>query len=403
MAVAAALAKKYGGRVHAHTRFGTAKWIRDEQVRREQVRGESVRRKQKPAEGKNGSGTQDGSAGAPERTGVALAVAPLASLDFTTARTEFYAHPSALPEVERSSIKQDLRRRDFTINTLAIGLDPERYGQLLDPFGGEADLQRGLLRVLHNLSFVEDPTRILRAVRLEQRLGFKIEARTAELIAGALEMLPRVSGQRIKHELELIFREQEPERALARLDELGVLEAISPALSFTEWQAAKFRAARAAGAGERAGQIEPIVYLGLLAYHMTPAQVDEFGNRLRLPNAERETLLQLVELRDKVAAPLASDNLTPSALAHWLEGYKDAALAILALATDSVEVRERVERFRTELRHIAPELTGRDLKRMGLTPGPAFRKILTDLRDARLDGEISSRAEEEVLVRNLTA
>ncbi len=403
VAVAAALAKKYGGRVHAHTRFGTAKWIRDEQVRREQVRGESVRRKQKPAEGKNGSGTQDGSAGAPERTGVALAVAPLASLDFTTARTEFYAHPSALPEVERSSIKQDLRRRDFTINTLAIGLDPERYGQLLDPFGGEADLQRGLLRVLHNLSFVEDPTRILRAVRLEQRLGFKIEARTAELIAGALEMLPRVSGQRIKHELELIFREQEPERALARLDELGVLEAISPALSFTEWQTAKFRAARAAGAGERAGEVEPIVYLGLLAYHMTPAQVDELGNRLRLPNAERETLLQLVELRDKVAAPLASDNLTPSALAHWLEGYKDAALAILALATDSVEVRERVERFRTELRHIAPELTGRDLKRMGLTPGPAFRKILTDLRDARLDGEISSRAEEEALVRSLMA
>ncbi len=433
VALAAALAKKYGGRVHAHTRFGTAKWIRHElgrdgQALDEPVPGISIRRARRPADGENGGALREAAGVAQEGTGGAPegAVAPLESLDFTTARTEFYAHPSALPEVERSSIKQDLRRRDFTINTLAIGLDPERYGQLLDPFGGEADLQRGLIRVLHNLSFVEDPTRILRAVRLEQRLGFKIEARTAELIAGALEMLPRVSGQRIAHELNLIFREQEPERAMARLDELGVLKAILPALAFSEWHADKFRLVRSpecsgqsalaemdettatdeVAAVETAhgmGAVEPIVYLGLLVYSMGGTQVAEFGNRLKLTNADRETLLQLIELRDKVAAPLAGQDLTPSALAHWLEGYNDEALEILALATDSSTVRERVERFRTELRPIAPELTGRDLKRMGLEPGPAFRKILTQLRDARLDGEISSRAEEEALVRNLMA
>ncbi len=396
IALAAALAKKYGGRVHAHTRFGTAKWIRDQSVPAERIGGEAAhdelaRDQEKTAGGKNGKGPSEDAGAASDHP------TPVAALDFTTARTEFYAHPSALPEVERSSIKQDLRRRDFTINTLAIGLDPERYGQLLDPFGGEADLQRGLIRVLHNLSFVEDPTRIMRAVRLEQRLGFKIEARTAELVSRALEMLPRVSGQRIKHELTLIFQEQEPERAMLRLDELGVLRAIFPSLTFDEWQTAKFRAVR--GAGEPASATEPIVYLGLLAYHMSAAQAAEFANRLRLSNADRETLLQLIELRDKVAAPLADERLSPSAIYHWLEGYKDEALEVFAIASDSALVRERVQRFLTDLRYIAPQLTGRDLKRMGLAPGPAFRKILTQLRDARLDGEISSRAEEEALVR----
>jgi len=367
--LAQALQQKYGGRVHGHTRFGTAKWIIKE--------------------------TKDEGRKTKDEKLSSLA-AHLASLDFSTARTEFYAHPSALPEVETSSIKQDLYRRDFTINTLAICLDPERYGQLLDPFGGEADLQRGLVRVLHNLSFIEDPTRILRAARFEQRFGFKIEPRTARLIGDALGMLARVSGERIRHELNLIFCENEPEKALARVHALGALTAIFPALTFTEWHAHKFAQARELDA--RPGEL---MYLGLLTYHLTLAQIKELSARLRLPNAEIATLTQLATLREQVEPQLAVDVLPCSAIYRLLEDYADAALEIFAVATDNARVRERVGLFRTQLRAVAPALTGDDLKRMGLRPGPVYREILARLRAARLDGEITTREEEEALVRQM--
>jgi len=203
------------------------------------------------------------------------------SLDFATARLEFYAHSAALPEVEQSSIKADLHRRDFTINTLAIRLDSGHYGRLLDFYGGEQDLNDGLVRALHSLSFIEDPTRIMRAVRFEQRLGFRIEPRTAELIKNALPMLSRVTGERVRHELLLILGEDEPERALRRLDELGVLAQIHAHLAIDEETARLFAGLRhevATGrwdvpAGED-GLPAPALYLGLLAWPMPQEDVE---------------------------------------------------------------------------------------------------------------------------------
>lgn len=367
--LAQALQQKYGGRVHGHARFGTAKWLLQE------TKDEGRKSKE---------------------TILASLASHLSSLDFSTARTEFYAHPSALPEVETSSIKQDLHRRDFTINTLAICLDPDRYGQLLDPFGGEADLQRGLIRVLHNLSFIEDPTRILRAARFEQRFGFKIEPRTARLIGDALEMFARVSGERIRHEFNLIFHENEPEKVFARAHALGALTAIFPALDFTDWHARKFVQAR-----EMYAHPSEVMYLGLLVYHLTPAQLKEFSTRLRLPNADIATLKQLLTLRDQVEPQLGVEEIARSAIYRLLEGYADTALDIFSVTTDNERVRERVALFRSELRAIAPTVTGDDLKRMGVRPGPVYRDILARLRAARLDGEIVTREEEEALVRQI--
>ncbi len=349
VALAQALQKKFGGRVHAHTRFGTANWLLES------------------------------------------ASHLLDHLDFATARREFYAHPSALPEVERSSIKQDLSRRDFTINTLAICLDPDRFGQLLDPFGGEADLQRGLLRVLHSLSFIEDPTRIMRAARLEQRFGFQIEARTAELIDDALEMLARVSGERVRTELYLIFQEREPAKALARLNELGVLRVLQPRWQFTDWHAAKFRAAAVS---------KPLIALGLATFGLDADTVAKLAKRLALSNADTETLAHVAELSAH-AAQLGAPQLKPSAATHLLEPHSNDALAIFTLATDDARARARVETYRATWQQIAPELSGDDLKRMGIPPGPPYRAILTRLRDARLDGEIATRAAEEELVRQM--
>ena len=358
IALAKELKNKYGGRVHEHTRFGTAKWIIHEPPKN--------RRKK-------------------------TAATPIA-LDFSTARTEFYAHPSALPEIETSSIKQDLHRRDFTINTLAICLDPERYGQLLDPFGGEDDLQHSLIRALHNLSFIEDPTRILRAARFEQRFGFKIEPRTAKLISGALGMFPRVSGERLRHEFELIFRESEPEKALVRAQELGALSAIFPPLEFGDWCARKFRQAREADVSDLL-----VTYMGLLAYHFPTSMAAEFCKRLRFTNLATESVMQLLALRAETESPLSAQALSPSGVYHLLENYSDEALAIFAIATEEERVRARVDLFRSRLRHIAPELAGDDLKRMDIRPGPLYKLILKRLRDARLDEEISTLAEEQAI------
>ncbi len=167
-----------------------------------------------------------------------------ASLDLVSARTEFYAHPTALPSVQRGSIKLDLHRRDFTINTLALRLDGVHYGELLDPWGGGRDLRDRLIRVLHSISFIDDPTRMLRAVRLEQRLGFAIEARTLELMQQAMPLLDRVSGERLRDELALVLDEACAGAILTRLQALGLLSAIHPALDWDAWLEARFIEAR---------------------------------------------------------------------------------------------------------------------------------------------------------------
>jgi tRNA nucleotidyltransferase (CCA-adding enzyme) len=184
------VAAKFGGRVTVHTRFGTAKWYLDESA----FQGADI----------------------PE------------FLDFITARLEFYAHPTALPTVERSSIKFDLHRRDFTINTLALRLDGRFFGELYDFWGGLSDIKDRLIRVLHSLSFVDDPTRMLRAIRFEQRFGFQIEDRTLQLMLDARELLGNISGDRIRHEINLILDEEYCVQILSRLADLGLLTAIHP-------------------------------------------------------------------------------------------------------------------------------------------------------------------------------
>lgn len=343
------LAEQYGGRVHTHTRFGTAKWIIEEDEK--------------------------------------------LHLDFATARTEFYEYPSALPDVERSSIKLDLHRRDFTINALALCLDPERYGALLDPYGGEVDLQRGIVRVLHNLSFIEDPTRILRAVRFEQRFGFALEARTAQLIDDARNLLEKISGQRLRHELDLIFNETKPERAFARLEQLGVLEKIQASLRADMWLEQKFQELR------EAYTPTPILYLGVLAYRLRTSEVRALAKRLKLARGETEILVEVVTLR-LLERQLNSANLAPSRVVDLLERFDDAALAVFAIATDSTPASHYTDRFRGEWRAIQASLTGNDLKALGLPPGPRYKEILRSLRARRLDGSISNRQEEENFVRS---
>jgi len=371
IALARALAQRHGGRVRSHARFGTAKWFLPPL---------------KPGEEKAGGGPE--------------------TLDFVTARTEFYESPSALPEVERGSIKLDLHRRDFTINTLAIALAPDHYGELLDFWGGERDLHNGVIRVLHSLSFVDDPTRMLRAAQLEGRLGFRIEPRTEELIGHALPMLDRVSGDRIRHELEAILGEAQPERALARLDALGVLHRIQPALMFDAWLADKFaELRRAVSAGPwkpAAGEAAPDLifpYFGLLIYRLEPDDLSATLRRLKVRHQTTQDVQQIHALKPILAD--LSQLRSNSAIDRALSPFADRVLLVGWVATDDPTARSQIERYRRELRPLEPALDGHALRAMGLTPGPLFKYILARLRAARLDGEVKTEAEEQALVEKM--
>jgi tRNA nucleotidyltransferase (CCA-adding enzyme) len=369
IALARRLHARHAGRIYSHGRFGTAKWMLAQPI--------------------------------PFSPPTA---APLTSLDFVTARTEFYRHPSALPEVEQSSIRQDLHRRDFTINTLALRLTPEHFGELLDFYGGENDLNARLIRVLHSLSFIEDPTRILRAARLMARLEFTLEEQTAELLGNALDLLPRVSGERILSELELIFRERQPERALAQLDHLGVLAAIHPGLMVDEWLLARLELLHNGRAGTPWAGVTPatIHYLGLLAFWLARDELTALLERLKLPLKPRDILTQAYTIRR--AAPELAGAEPASKLYALLAPTSDDARLIAWLGLDDEGARRQLFRFQSELRDVAPRINGAYLKEvLLLPPGPIYSQILGALRDARLDGQVTTLEEEQVLVEQLLA
>jgi tRNA nucleotidyltransferase (CCA-adding enzyme) len=372
IALADRLADRFGGRVIAHGRFGTAKWILSDRVWAKVADDSSPRADLPP------------------------------SVDFVTARTEFYTHPTALPQVAQSSIKQDLHRRDFTINTLAIRLDPDHWGELLDFYGGEEDLEEGVIRVLHSLSFLDDPTRILRAARLESRLGFHLDPRSEELIDDALPLLRRVSGDRIRHELELIFREDEPERALYRLDELDALSHIHPNLKCDRWLVTRYRTLRARLDPETWGlKSEDLVFVhvGLLAYRMDEGQVRALSERLRVKRDIEEDLLLVQTLRRRLPELVELDR--PSEMYHLLQPYPARVMAVVWVAASNATAQERLLRYQTEWRFVESELTGDDLKDMGLEPGPFFGHLLRKLRDARLNGEVRTREGEVAMVEQM--
>ncbi|HBY98212.1 MAG TPA: polynucleotide adenylyltransferase [Chloroflexi bacterium] len=364
-ALAQGLVARYGGRIVTHRRFGTAKWFLNED----------------------------------ERPRDSLITAPGLPdhIDLVTARTEFYEHPTALPEVEESSIKLDLHRRDFTINTLAIALDEDRFGQLLDFYGGAQDLAERRVRVLHQLSFVDDPTRILRAVRFAERLGFELESRTRELLVNSLELLERVSGDRIRHELDQIFAEPEPECALQRLDQLGVLAAIDPALHVDAAVVERFRRLRASSLPP-----DPEAYLALLAYDLSPIERERLAERLMLVRDTRVLLRTMAALRE--AAPhLTQPELGRSALDHALSDVEPRAIELVALATHNPRLRERLRFYLDELRPLTLTVSGHDLRALGLPPGPVYGEILNAVRAARLDGLVSTPEEERELLAGLVA
>lgn len=368
------LRRKFGGETRSHAQFGTAKWLLTPEIWRKVAPDAPLK-------------------GVPE------------AIDFVTARTEFYNQPSALPEVERGSIKLDLHRRDFTINTLAIRLDGAHLGKLLDFYGGRRDLEQGIIRVLHSLSFVDDPTRILRAIRLEQRLNFTIEPRSAELIASALPMLDRVTGDRIRHEIELALEEIDPVPVMERLAELGVMAQIHPGLLWQEPVAQQFRRLQ----NELAGRIDALKDKALTNKRLTfyyfalwllplPGKVqEEVMERLKVRKTTQEDMRALVDLLHKLAGLTA--DARPSEIYEVLQPHRERVLlaALIVVGPDSVP-GELVEQYLEKWQHVQPSLNGNDLMAMGIPQGPEIGRLLAQLLAARLDGEVTTEEEERIFI-----
>jgi tRNA nucleotidyltransferase (CCA-adding enzyme) len=327
------------------------------------------------------------------RFGTASLRGPDFGLDLAQTRGEHYDRPGALPSVRPATIAQDLARRDFTVNALALGLTGEQAGLLLDPHDGRRDLAARRLRVLHERSFQDDATRILRGLRYEGRLGFRFEATTQRLLCRDLSYLETISGPRLRRELLAILAEDCPERVLARAQALGVLPALHPALSFDRRRAAAFAAAR-----RRPLAPLPEVYLCLLVAGAAPAQVEGALLRLALHGAWERALRDALRLRQE-ALRLAALGLRPSQVVAILEPLNAAAIAAHALLDPPGIVRRRLRQYLEHWRYRRPALRGRDLQALGVAPGPVMGQMLARLRAARLDGEARRREDEVMLIR----
>jgi tRNA nucleotidyltransferase (CCA-adding enzyme) len=327
-------------------------------------------------------------------------------IDVATARFEYYQYPAALPIVEFGSLKMDLYRRDFTINTLAIALNPDEFGQLIDFFGGQRDLKEKVVRVLHNLSFVEDPTRIMRAIRFEQRFGFRIGKQTASLIRNAVQMglIEKLWGHRFFHEIQLILMEDDPLPAIRRMAEFGVLPILSPRMQFDQKTEEFFTRLREAISWYELSFLdEPLerwwVYLLGLLSGLSASRLEEVWDRLELTSGQQARIHWTYRQVEEVLQYfLQLPDLRPSDIYRALQPFKPEELLFMMAKTQREEVRRAISHYLHRYRHVSPELRGKDLKAMGVPPGRIYREILDKLMDARLDGNVKERQDELALL-----
>jgi len=319
------------------------------------------------------------------------------NIDLVTARSESYIHPGALPTVKAGTIQDDLARRDFTINAMAIRLTPDSFGELLDPHGGQQDIKQKSIRILHPKSFEDDPTRILRAIRYEQRLDFQLEKTTGKLLQNNLESLDTVTGERLWHELELILNEECPEKSLLRADKLGVLCKLYPPLKGDNWLEGKFAQVR--DQNEESLSLTSI-YLAIISYRFNPEETSNCITRFKMPGWAARTMRDAQKLKESLPL-LEVPELRPSRIYRLLERHTPEGIEGMAIASDSLIIHRRLELYLRELRYAKPELSGDDLQNMGILPGKKIGRILKSLKEARIDRTITCRGEEEALARKL--
>jgi len=337
-------------------------------------------------------------------------------LDVASARRESYAAPAALPEVAPASIQDDLYRRDFTINAMAVPLNGPDRGRLLDPYGGRRDLKARTIRVLHEKSFIDDPTRIFRAIRFLQRFGFALEPETARLLKRAAEtdQIARLSGPRLCNEILSLLEERDLHKPIEQLMRFKLLRFLHPQLFYGNKARnviASLPRALAWWTRQRLSTpIErPLLYLMGVLSQSSEAVIQAVGERLQLSSAQARAIHWSGKETDRVARLLmARSALKPSQVYRRLQGMPDEALVLVAAKALARSKRVFADRVSGRLAHFvkrgrgtATRITGGDLKKLGLSPGPQFKKILDRLLNQRLDGIVRTKSDEEASVRRM--
>ena len=334
------------------------------------------------------------------RFGVATLELGGGRIDLATARTEVYSRPGALPKVSPGSIADDLSRRDFTVNAIALALTGENAGTLLDPLGGEKDLEAGLIRVLHLNSFVDDPTRLLRAARYEVRLGLSLEKDTETWLEEAVKggALDSVSGDRVRNELGLAFHEPDPLKTLSRFRELGLLSAIHPSLgaALTPTLSQGERGPRD-GINPRAQNAAPLLWLAVMACGVSYNDGTAIIQRLRMPSRWAKTVMDTVDVATHSAQDLTA--MPPQDLAAWLDARSPYSIEAVCMLTPDPDVAFTLRRYLKSWRNVKPTLTGKDLAALGADEGPLVGDLIKKLKEARIAGTVRSREEETELAR----
>ena len=344
-----------------------------------------------------------------EKFGTAVVIFPDGfKIDVATARMEYYRFPADLPTVEMSSIKLDLFRRDFTINTLAIQLNKQQFGTLIDFFSAQKDIKEKTIRILHNLSFVEDPTRVFRAIRFEQRFGFTIGKLTAGLIKNAVKMdfFKKLSGRRTFNELRQILEEENPLPAIERLQDFDLLKMIHPELQLEKKLIADFKSVKKVLSWHDLLFLEEpymrwAVYFMVLVREFKAEVSKEICERFELAPRFREILLKERFKADQCLFRLGG--LLPaknSRIYDALSGFRVELLLYMMAITRKETVKKAISLFFTQLRQTRISVTGKDLKRSGIEPGPIYREILDAVLKAKLNGTVHTRDEELNFVRS---
>ncbi len=338
-----------------------------------------------------------------------LTVKPQLKLDIATTRKEFYPEPACLPVVNIGMLKDDLARRDFTINTLAISISGKKFGELINLFDGENDINNKNIRILHNLSFIDDPTRILRAIRFEQRYNFKIEPNTLKCLKEAvkLKILNIVQPQRLRDELILLLKEENSLRAIKRIRKLVGFNFINPALSISaktydlfnsisrqiRWFKSKFVLHRKLDVW--------LIYFMALIDFLKVNQVKSLCRRFVFCKGEEKRILSYMKLRSKIMLKLSRNKIKPSSIFHLLEPLSYEVILLIKAKSKNKNIKKHIEDFFHIYHRTDISVSGHDLKDLGFTPGPGYQKIFNKLLNAKLNGEIKTKKQELDLVKRL--
>ena len=330
-------------------------------------------------------------------------------VDIATTRQEKYPYSAALPLVSPSSLKEDLKRRDFTINALALSLAVDKGQKIIDPFGAQVDLGAGRIRVLHNLSFKDDPTRILRAIRFSQRLDFKIEPKTLALLKEAIcgGWLDKVSPQRMRDELILMLKEQNPFKPIKRLGDLGGLSFISAKLKvgkFTQglfksiakeisWLVKNFPARRPLDCW--------LIYFAALLAPLTYAQIKIIIKRLGLRKGDQKRIASYYQARKKLIASLSKKHAGPKLVFSLLEPLSYETIILMSATLKNKNFKKYLADFFKIYNGLRLCVGGDDLGSLGVLPGPEYQRILAKVLAAKLNGQVSNRQTELALARKL--